>query len=44
MLELRDHLGGLVAERVQMTLKEMMDRGENKPSFEEDTDFKHRLR
>lgn len=39
MLELRDHLGGLVAEKVQITLKEMMDRGENKPSFEEDTDF-----
>ena len=39
MLELRDHLGGLVAEKVQTTLKKMMDRGENKPSFEEDTDF-----
>ena len=39
MLELRDHLGGLVAEKVQTTLKEMMDRGEKKPFFEEDTDF-----
>ena len=39
MLELQDHLGGLVAEKVQITLKEMMDRGENKPSFKEETDF-----
>lgn len=39
MLKPRDHLGGLVAEKVQTTLKEMMDRGEDEPFFEEDIDF-----
>ena len=39
MLELRDHLGGLVAEKVQITLKKMMDRGTNKPYFEEEAGF-----
>ena len=33
MLELRDHLGGLVAEKVQTTLKEMIDRGENETTL-----------
>lgn len=44
MLELRDPSGGLMAEKVQTTLREMIDRGTNKPSFEEEADVSHHLR
>lgn len=39
MLELRDHLGGLVAENVQTSLKKMMDRGMDKTSFGDEAGF-----
>lgn len=33
MLELRNHLGGLAAKKVETTLREMIDGGTNVPAF-----------
>lgn len=33
MLEIRDHFGGLVAKKVETTLRGMVDGGTNEPSF-----------
>lgn len=37
MLELRDHFGGLVAERVETTLRRMIDGGTNESTFGDET-------
>jgi len=44
MLELRGHLGGLVATEVQTTLKRMMDGGRKKPSLGDEACSKYRSR
>ena len=36
ILELRDYFGGLVAEKVEITLRKMIDGGINEPTFRND--------
>ena len=38
MLEIRDHFGGLVAKKVEMTLRGMVDGGTNVQAFGDKTD------
>ncbi len=37
MLELRDHFGGLVTEKVETTLRNMVDGGTKEPASEDKT-------